>query len=88
MASRLHGKLVSYNPQWYILRCEIQFYEFMFTSYPFWHFGEDEVLVLQMICLVEKLPAEWQPKWEKMKMDSKRTLEGEGELNDVRYKRH
>ena len=83
MASRLHGKLVLYNPQRYILRCEIQLYDFMFTSYPFWYLGEDEVLVLQMVGFVGKLPAEWQPKWEKMKMDFNRTLNGEGKLNDV-----
>ena len=74
---------ITHNGILRILRCEIQLYDFMFTSYPFWYLGEDEVLVLQMVGFVEKLPAEWQPKWEKMKMDFNRTLKGEGKLNDV-----
>ncbi|KAB8277263.1 kinase-like domain-containing protein [Aspergillus minisclerotigenes] len=40
----------------------LRIYSFVFTTYPFWYLGEDEVLVFPMIGLVESLPAEWQPK--------------------------
>ncbi|KXG46500.1 uncharacterized protein PGRI_053560 [Penicillium griseofulvum] len=49
-------------------------YSFLFASWPFWYFGEDEMLMLQMIGFVERLPAEWQPKWESMVKSSSRDL--------------
>ena len=60
----------------------------MLTTCPFWHLGEDEVFVSQMIGFIEGLPAAWQPKWEKMKRNSKHILQGEGKPNDINYKRH
>ncbi|KAI9039308.1 uncharacterized protein KD926_009750 [Aspergillus affinis] len=56
-------------------RAGCMIYSFLFTTYPFWYLGEDEVLIRQMINLVEKLPAEWESQWESMKMDSSRDLE-------------
>ncbi|KAK1147184.1 hypothetical protein N8T08_001923 [Aspergillus melleus] len=53
--------------------CEI--YSFLFTTYPFWYLGEVEVLILQMINFVEKLPAEWESEWNSMKVNSSRDLE-------------
>ncbi|RJE21752.1 STYKc [Aspergillus sclerotialis] len=50
-------------------------YSFLFTTYPFWYLGEDEVLVFQMIGFVEKFPTEWQAKWENMQMSSEHELE-------------
>ncbi|KAJ5626710.1 hypothetical protein N7528_004137 [Penicillium herquei] len=38
-------------------------YSFLFTTWPFYYLGEDEVLVFQMIDFVEKLPTEWESKW-------------------------
>ncbi|KAJ6139768.1 hypothetical protein N7471_006254 [Penicillium samsonianum] len=55
-------------------------YFFLFTTWPFWYLGEDEVLIFQMIGFVEKLPAEWESKWESMLMKSSHNLEPEEEL--------
>ncbi|KAJ5422613.1 hypothetical protein N7491_011058 [Penicillium cf. griseofulvum] len=52
-------------------------YSFLFTNWPFWYLGEDEVLMSQMIGFVEKLPAEWQPKWESMVKSTSHDLEPE-----------
>ncbi|KAL4807908.1 kinase-like domain-containing protein [Aspergillus unguis] len=50
-------------------------YSFLFTTWPFWYLGEDEMLALQMIGFVERLPAEWEAKWESMVKESRRNLE-------------
>ncbi|KAJ5521292.1 hypothetical protein N7527_005407 [Penicillium freii] len=50
-------------------------YFFLFTTWPFWYLGEDEVLIFQMIGFVEGLPAEWKSKWESMLMRSSHNLE-------------
>ncbi|KAJ6027408.1 uncharacterized protein N7446_003998 [Penicillium canescens] len=50
-------------------------YLFLFATYPFWYLGEDEVLILQMIGFVEKLPTEWESRWKSMKMRSSHDLE-------------
>lgn len=55
---------------------------FLFTAYPFWYLGEDEVLVLQMIGFVERLPAEWESRWTSMQMRSRHDLEVEGKQID------
>ncbi|OJJ85770.1 uncharacterized protein ASPGLDRAFT_65712 [Aspergillus glaucus CBS 516.65] len=52
-------------------------YSFLFTTYPFWYLGEDEVLVFQMIGFVERLPTEWESKWESMQTRSSHDLEVE-----------
>ncbi|KAI9373627.1 kinase-like domain-containing protein [Aspergillus egyptiacus] len=49
-------------------------HSFLFTAYPFWYLGEDEVLVFQMIGFVERLPTEWQPTWESMQTRSRHDL--------------
>ncbi|GLB05372.1 hypothetical protein AtubIFM57258_000652 [Aspergillus tubingensis] len=61
-------------------RAGCMIHAFIFGSYPFHYLGEDEVLVSQMIGFVEELPKDWQPKWERMKMNFKRELKSsEGE---------
>ncbi|CAG8280143.1 unnamed protein product [Penicillium salamii] len=46
-------------------------YSFLFTTWPFWYLGEDDVLIFQMIGFVEeRLPAEWESKWESMQTSS------------------
>ncbi|KAB8217158.1 hypothetical protein BDV33DRAFT_193808 [Aspergillus novoparasiticus] len=55
-------------------RAGCMIYPFVFTTYPFWYLGEDEVLVFQMIRLVESLPAKWQPQWNSMQMRSSHDL--------------
>ncbi|KAK9236605.1 kinase-like domain-containing protein [Lipomyces kononenkoae] len=52
-------------------------YSFLFTTYPFWYLGEDEVLVFQMISFVERLPTEWESKWKSMQTRSSHDLEVE-----------
>ncbi|OQE28558.1 hypothetical protein PENSTE_c003G08400 [Penicillium steckii] len=49
-------------------------YSFVFTAWPFSYMGGDEFLAFQMIDFVEKLPAEWEPKWKSMVMNSKKDL--------------
>ncbi|KAJ6108902.1 hypothetical protein N7512_008739 [Penicillium capsulatum] len=49
-------------------------YAFLFTAYPFWYLGENEVLVLQMIGFVERLPLEWEPEWKSMQTRSNHDL--------------
>ena len=44
-------------------RYKLQIYFFLFTTWPFFYIGGDHLLITQMIGLVEKLPAEWEPKW-------------------------
>ncbi|PLB51473.1 kinase-like protein [Aspergillus steynii IBT 23096] len=62
-------------------------YSFLLTAYPFWYLGEDEVLVLQMIGFVEKLPSEWESKWQSMKMRSSRHLDtGNGKQMDTPFR--
>lgn len=61
----------------YSRRYELQIYSFLFTAWPFWYLGEDEVFVFQMIGFVERLPAEWESKWESMRMKSSHNLETE-----------
>lgn len=61
----------------YLRRYELLIYFFLFTTWPFWYLGEDEVLIFQMIGFVEKLPAEWESKWESMLMKSSHNLEPE-----------
>ncbi|GKZ25988.1 hypothetical protein AbraIFM66951_001979 [Aspergillus brasiliensis] len=51
-----------------------EIHAFIFGSYPFQYLGEDEVLVLQMIGFVGKLPEDWQPIWERMKLNFKHDL--------------
>lgn len=58
---------------------ELQIYSFLFTSFPFWYLGEDEVLVFQMIGFVERLPAEWEAQWRAMQTRSQHDLSVEGE---------
>ncbi|OJJ72713.1 hypothetical protein ASPBRDRAFT_65046 [Aspergillus brasiliensis CBS 101740] len=55
-------------------RAGCMIHAFIFGSYPFQYLGEDEVLVLQMIGFVGKLPKDWQPIWERMKSNFKRDL--------------
>ncbi|PWY80089.1 kinase-like protein [Aspergillus eucalypticola CBS 122712] len=55
-------------------RAGCMIHAFMFGSYPFQYLGEDEVLVSQMIRFVGKLPKDWRPIWERMKMNFKRGL--------------
>jgi hypothetical protein len=74
MARRFHGTL-KYHFRGNILTVELQIYSFLFASWPFWYLGEDEMLMFQMIGFVEKLPAEWQPKWESIVKSSSRDLE-------------
>lgn len=38
------------------------------------YLGEDEVLVLQMIGFVERLPVEWESQWASMQMSSRHDL--------------
>lgn len=66
----------------------MQIYALVFTVYPFWYLGEDDFLALQMIGFVERLPAEWQPKWEKMKKSSKRDQQVESKINYINYNTH
>lgn len=40
-----------------------QIYAFVFGTHPFWHLGQDEVLVAQIIGFVEALPEEWREQW-------------------------
>jgi hypothetical protein len=42
--------------------------------------GQDEVLVTQMVSLVGELQKEWQPKWERMRLNFKHDLENLKEL--------
>ncbi|RDK36420.1 kinase-like protein [Aspergillus phoenicis ATCC 13157] len=56
-------------------RAGCMIHAFIFGSYPFQYLGEDEVLVLQMISFVGKLPKDWQPTWERMKSSFKRDLD-------------
>ena len=60
------------------LTCPFQIYSFLFTKYPFWYLGEDDMLVCQMISLVGRLPAEWESTWESMQARSSHSLEIEG----------
>ena len=48
--------------------------------------GGDEFLAFQMIDFVEKLPAEWEPKWKSMVMNSKKDLRLEGKQIDAQIK--
>ncbi|KAJ5204190.1 uncharacterized protein N7498_005069 [Penicillium cinerascens] len=58
-------------------------YYFLFTIWPFWYLGEDEVYIFQMIGFVERLPAEWESQWKSMLMKSSHTLElEEGKQTD------
>lgn len=56
----------------------LQIYLFIFGTYPFQYLGDDDVLVAQMIGLVEELPKKWKPKWEHMRLNSKRKLKLRG----------
>ncbi|KAJ5211850.1 uncharacterized protein N7498_003496 [Penicillium cinerascens] len=42
---------------------------FLFTPYQFWYLGEDEILTFWMIGLVERLPSEWDIKWQESRRD-------------------
>ncbi|KAJ5684509.1 uncharacterized protein N7477_000854 [Penicillium maclennaniae] len=53
----------------------MQIYAFLFTTWPFWYLGEDEVLVFQMIGFVERLPADWESQWTSMLIRSSHDLE-------------
>lgn len=71
----------------YLRRYALQIYSFLFTTWPFWYLGEDEVLIFQMVGFVERLPAEWEPKWESMQMTSSHNLElEEGNKTDPTYR--
>ncbi|RAK92428.1 kinase-like protein [Aspergillus costaricaensis CBS 115574] len=61
-------------------RAGCMIHAFIFGSYPFQYLGEDEVLVSQMIRFVGKLPKDWQPIWERMKMNFKRGLKSSEEV--------
>ncbi|GAQ39208.1 hypothetical protein AtubIFM54640_006584 [Aspergillus tubingensis] len=56
-------------------RAGCMIHAFMFGSYPFYYLGEDEVLVSQMIRFVGNLPKDWQPIWERMKLNFQRDLD-------------
>ncbi|KOS38318.1 hypothetical protein ACN38_g10875 [Penicillium nordicum] len=56
-------------------RAGCMIYAFLFTIYPFWHFGEDESLVSQMIGFVERLPVVWESRWKEIQMRSSCDLE-------------
>ncbi|KAJ5522860.1 uncharacterized protein N7503_006535 [Penicillium pulvis] len=59
-------------------------YSFLFTTWPFWYLGEDDVLIFQMIGFVERLPTEWESKWTSMLMRSSHDLElDEGKQTDT-----
>ncbi|KAJ5962603.1 hypothetical protein N7501_007544 [Penicillium viridicatum] len=62
-------------------------YFFLFTTWPFWYLGEDEVLIFQMIGFVEGLPAEWKSKWESMLMRSSHNLELEEDYGTSKLER-
>ncbi|OQE60814.1 hypothetical protein PENNAL_c0090G10877 [Penicillium nalgiovense] len=62
-------------------------YSFLFTAWPFWYLGEDEVFVFQMIGFVERLPAEWESKWESMRMKSSHNLETEEDYGTSKLER-
>ena len=55
----------------------LRYSSFLFTTYPFWYLGEDEVLIFQMIGFVEGLLAEWESKWKLMQMRCSPDLEVE-----------
>ncbi|KAK9426952.1 kinase-like protein [Lipomyces doorenjongii] len=64
-------------------------YSFVFGTIPFQYLGDVDVLVAQMIDFVEKLPTEWQQKWDNTQRDSecawepltKLSLLGNGQLS-------
>ncbi|KAF3008232.1 hypothetical protein E8E15_000448 [Penicillium rubens] len=62
-------------------------YSFLFTTWPFWYLGEDEVLIFQMIGFVERLPAEWESKWTSMLMRSSHDLELEEDYGTSKLER-
>ncbi|KAJ6088764.1 hypothetical protein N7486_010025 [Penicillium sp. IBT 16267x] len=62
-------------------------YSFLFTIWPFWYLGEDEVLIFQMIGFVERLPAEWESKWTSMLMRSSHDLELEEDYGTSKLER-
>ncbi|RFU28879.1 hypothetical protein B7463_g7462, partial [Scytalidium lignicola] len=51
-------------------RAGCMIYSFIFLALPFQFLGGDAALVAQMIGFVEMLPAEWQSKWDNMRLNS------------------
>ncbi|KAJ5085091.1 hypothetical protein N7532_009862 [Penicillium argentinense] len=60
--------------QTYLRRYDVKIYFFLFTTWPFWYLGEDDVFIFQMIGFVESLPAEWESKWRSMMKKSTHDL--------------
>ena len=51
----------------------MQIYSFIFGEIPFIYLGEVDILVAQMIYVVGNLQDEWEPKWEQIRLNSRRT---------------
>ncbi|KAE9371863.1 kinase-like protein [Stipitochalara longipes BDJ] len=56
-------------------RVGIVIYSFVFQAIPFHYLGGDDALAEAMIGFVEKLPIEWEPKFQKLLWNAKRKVE-------------
>ncbi|KAK9369387.1 kinase-like domain-containing protein [Lipomyces kononenkoae] len=60
----------SFDYRLHLWRAGCVIYSFVFGAIPFQYLGDVDVLVAQMIDFVEKLPTEWQQKWDNTHRDS------------------